>query len=112
MYFWEYCKSTRQEIRIQQLTDEKNSLQERLKTADDTVERHIKQIENLTLQLGEAERTLAEKEEDMELKDKSSKDEVSSHSKFWLKNLKQLARNIFLKRTSSVQMTILTGQSK
>lgn len=112
MYFWEYCKSTRQEIRIQQLTDEKNSLQERLKTADDTVERHIKQIENLTLQLGEAERTLAEKEEDMELKDKSSKDEVSSHSKFWLKNLKQLARNIFLKRTFSVQMTILTGQSK
>ena len=94
MYFWEYCKSTRQEIRIQQLTDEKNSLQERLKTADDTVERHIKQIENLTLQLGEAERTLAEKEEDMELKDKSSKDEVSSHSKFQLKNLKP-AHNIF-----------------
>ena len=96
MYFWEYCKSTRQEIRIQQLTDEKNSLQERLKTADDTVERHIKQIENLTLQLGEAERTLAEKEGDMELKDKSSKDEVSSHSKFWLKNSKQ-ACSIFRK---------------
>lgn len=36
----------------------------------------MKQIENLTLQLGEAERTLAEKEEDMESLDKSSKDEV------------------------------------
>ena len=66
----------RQQIRIQQLTDEKNSLQERLKTADDTVERQIKQIENLTLQLGEAERTLAEKEEDMESLNKTSKDEV------------------------------------
>ena len=71
----------RQEIRIQQLTDERNSLQERLKTADDTVERQMKQIENLTLQLGEAERTLAEKEEDMESLDKSSKDQVASHSK-------------------------------
>jgi len=66
----------RQQIRVQQLTDEKNSLQERLKTADDTVERQIKQIENLTLQLGEAERTLAEKEEDMESLNKTSKDEV------------------------------------
>lgn len=36
----------------------------------------MKQIENLTLQLGEAERNLAEKEEDMESLDKSSKDEV------------------------------------
>ena len=36
----------------------------------------MKQIENLTLQLGEAERTLAEKEEDMESLDKASKNEV------------------------------------
>lgn len=36
----------------------------------------MKQIENLTLQLGEAERNLAEKEEDMESLDKSSKDGV------------------------------------
>jgi len=39
----------------------------------------MKQIENLTLQLGEAERTLAEKEEDMESLDKASKDEVCKH---------------------------------
>ena len=66
----------RQQIIITQLTDEKNSLQERLKTADDTLERQMKQIENLTLQLGEAERTLADKQEDMESLDKTSKDEV------------------------------------
>ena len=58
------------------MDDENSSLQERLKTADDTLERQMKQIENLTLQLGEAERTLAEKEEDMESLDKASKDEV------------------------------------
>ena len=69
----------RQQIRIQQLSDENSSLQERLKTADDTIERQMKQIENLTLQLGEAERTLAEKEEDMESLDKASKDEVFEH---------------------------------
>lgn len=68
--------SYRQQIIIQQLTDERNSLQERLKTADDTLERQMKQIENLTLQLGEAERSLAEKEEDMESLNKTSKDEV------------------------------------
>ena len=68
----------RQQIKIQQLIDEKNSLEERLKTADATVERQMKQIENLTLQLGEAERTLTEKDEDMESLDKSSKDEVCS----------------------------------
>lgn len=61
---------------IQQLTDERNSLQERLTTADNTLERQMKQIENLTLQLGEAERSLAEKQEDMEALDKNSKDEV------------------------------------
>ena len=61
---------------IQQLNDEKNSLQERLKIADDTLERQMKQIENLTLQLGEAERSLAEKQEDIETLDKTSKDEV------------------------------------
>ena len=66
----------RQQIRIQQLGDENSSLKERLQTADDTIERQMKQIENLTLQLGEAERNLAEKEEDMESLDKSSKDEV------------------------------------
>ena len=66
----------RQQIRITQLSDENSSLKERLKTADDTIERQMKQIENLTLQLGEAERTLAEKEEDMESLDKASKDEV------------------------------------
>lgn len=71
--------SIRQQIRIQQLSDENSSLQERLKTADDTVERQMKQMENLTLQLGEAERTLAEKEEDMESLDKASKDEVCEH---------------------------------
>lgn len=69
----------RQQIRIQQLSDENSSLQERLKTADDTIERQMKQIENLTLQLGEAERTLVEKEEDMESLDKASKDEVCKH---------------------------------
>lgn len=42
----------------------------------------MKQIENLTLQLGEAERTLAEKEEDMESLDKASKDEVFEHCIF------------------------------
>ena len=68
--------SDRQQIIIQQLTDERNSLQERLKTADDTLERQMKQIENLTLQLGEVERSLAEKEEDMESLNKTSKDEV------------------------------------
>lgn len=68
--------SFRQQIRIQQLGDENSSLKERLQTADDTIERQMKQIENLTLQLGEAERNLAEKEEDMESLDKSSKDEV------------------------------------
>lgn len=36
----------------------------------------MKQIENLTLQLGEAERTLADKQEDMESLDKTSRDEV------------------------------------
>lgn len=72
-YFHCWC---RQQIRIQQLSDENSSLQERLKTADDTIERQMKQIENLTLQLGEAERTLAEKEEDMDSLDKASKDEV------------------------------------
>ena len=36
----------------------------------------MKQIENITLQLGEAERTLAEKEDDMESQDKTSKNEV------------------------------------
>ena len=61
---------------IQQLTDERNSLQERLTTADNTLERQMKQIENLTLQLGEAERLLVEKQEDMEALDKNSKDEV------------------------------------
>lgn len=61
---------------IQQLTDEKNSLQERLTTADNTLERQMKQIENLTLQLGEAERSLVEKQEDMEALDNNSKDEV------------------------------------
>lgn len=68
----------KQQIKIQQLIDEKNSLEERLKTADATVERQMKQIENLTLQLGEAERTLTEKEEDMESLDKSSKDELNT----------------------------------
>lgn len=61
---------------IQQLSDERNSLQERLTTADNTLERQMKQIENLTLQLGEAERSLVEKQEDMEALDKNSKDEV------------------------------------
>lgn len=77
--FTAYCfphSSFRQQIRIQQLGDENSSLKERLQTADDTIERQMKQIENLTLQLGEAERNLAEKEEDMESLDKSSKDEV------------------------------------
>ncbi|KAJ7379582.1 protein of unknown function (DUF4686) [Desmophyllum pertusum] len=68
----------KQQVRIVQLSDENSSLQERLKTADDTLERQIKQIENLTLQLGEAERTLAEKEEDMESLDKTSKDELNT----------------------------------
>ena len=72
--------SYRQQILLQQLTDERNSLQERLKTADDTLERQMKQIENLTLQLGEAERSLAEKEEDMESLNKTSKDEVEWNS--------------------------------
>lgn len=68
----------KQQIRIQQLGDENSSLKERLQTADDTIERQMKQIENLTLQLGEAERNLAEKEEDMESLDKSSKDELNT----------------------------------
>ncbi|XP_068754666.1 myosin-11-like [Montipora capricornis] len=70
--------SKKQQIMIQQLNDEKNSLQERLKIADDTLERQMKQIENLTLQLGEAERSLAEKEEDIETLDKTSKDEINT----------------------------------
>lgn len=89
-----YCWH-RQQIRIQQLSDENSSLQERLKTADDTIERQMKQIENLTLQLGEAERTLAEKEEDMESLDKASKDEVYKHCIcIFCRNL----HNFYLKR--------------
>lgn len=89
----------RQQIRIQQLSDENSSLQERLKTADDTIERQMKQIENLTLQLGEAERTLAEKEEDMESLDKASKDEVYKH---WFCNFCRNLNNFYLKRACCI----------
>ena len=68
--------STRQELRIQQLTEETTSLKLRLKSSEDAVERHIKQIETLTLQLGETERSLQEKEEDMEDLDKNLKNQV------------------------------------
>lgn len=70
--------SKKQQVMIQQLTDERNSLQERLTIADNTLERQMKQIENLTLQLGEAERSLVEKQEDMEALDKNSKDELNT----------------------------------
>lgn len=93
-YYW-----YRQQIRIQQLSDENSSLQERLKTADDTIERQMKQIENLTLQLGEAERTLAEKEEDMESLDKASKDEVYKH---WFCNFCRNVHNFYLKRACCI----------
>lgn len=58
------------------LTNEITSLKERLQTADGTVDRQTKQLENLTVQLGEAERTLKEKEEDMEDLEKKTKQEV------------------------------------
>ena len=64
-------------MKIQQLTDDNESLKLRLKMADATVERQIKQIETITVQLGESERTLKEKEEDMEDLDKNMKNEVS-----------------------------------
>ena len=55
-----------------------DSLKLRVKSADDATERHIKQIENLTLKLGETERSLQEKEEDMDDLDKNLKNEASS----------------------------------
>lgn len=58
------------------LTNEITSLKERLQTADGTVDRQTKQLENLTVQLGEAERTLKEKEEDMEDLEKKTNQEV------------------------------------
>ena len=60
----------------------------------------MKQIENLTLQLGEAERTLAEKEEDMESLDKASKDEVFEHCIFY-RNL-HVPINCKVKRACSI----------
>ena len=55
----------------------------------------MKQIENLTLQLGEAERTLAEKNEDMESLDKNSKDEV--RQLYLYKKINAKPREIMLK---------------
>ena len=63
-------------LRIQQLTEENGRLLEQLKTAEGTIDRQLTQIEKLTLQLGESERTLVEREEDMETLDKTSKDQV------------------------------------
>ena len=76
IYIFVCIFSTRQELRIQQLTEETTSLKLRLKSSEDAVERHIKQIETLTLQLGETERSLQEKEEDMEDLDKNLKNQV------------------------------------
>jgi len=66
----------RMQIQVTSLTNEVTILKERIQTADSTIGRQTKQLENLTIQLGEAERTLKEKEEDMEDLEKTYKQEV------------------------------------
>lgn len=68
----------RQQIKIKQLEDDNESLKLRLKTTEATIERQIKQIETITVQLGESESALNEKEEDLEDLYKKMKNEVSS----------------------------------